>query len=164
MAVGQSVLPIATRHLTPGVVDADCVAVTKRILAAGSRDMDDTLINSGSRDTICFAKSRVGEVKTGKNDRRVEMKQGEGPQGVRQSRGRGWTGLGEKTLWKQQCQDLAATNRHGNLSRSVSWEREWAELTSVWTLARGQCQHTNMAHSILPYGAIAYVLQTQAQE
>lgn len=39
MAVGQSVLPIATRHLTPGVVDADCVAVTKRILAAGSRDV-----------------------------------------------------------------------------------------------------------------------------
>lgn len=40
--------------------------------------MDDTLIISGSRDAICFAKSRVGEVKTGKNDRRVEMKQGEG--------------------------------------------------------------------------------------
>lgn len=52
----------------------------------------------------------------------------------------------------------AATNLHGNPSRSVPWEREWAELTSVWTLARGQCQHTNMAHSILPYGAIVYVL------
>lgn len=52
----------------------------------------------------------------------------------------------------------AATNLHGNPSHSVPWEREWAELTSVWTLARGQCQHTNMAHSILPYGAIAYVL------
>lgn len=28
-AVGQSVFPIATRQLTPGAVDADCVAVTK---------------------------------------------------------------------------------------------------------------------------------------
>lgn len=40
--------------------------------------MDDTLISSGSRDAICFSKSRVGEVKTGKNDRRVETGQGEG--------------------------------------------------------------------------------------
>lgn len=58
----------------------------------------------------------------------------------------------------------AATHLHGNPSHSVPWEREWAELTSVWTLACGQCQHTNMAHSILPYGAIAYVLQARAQE
>lgn len=58
----------------------------------------------------------------------------------------------------------AATYLHGNPSRSVPWEREWAELTSVWTLARGQCQHTNMALSILPYGAIPYVLQVRAQE
>lgn len=40
--------------------------------------MDDTLIISGSRDAICFSKSRVGEVKTGKKDRRVGMRQGEG--------------------------------------------------------------------------------------
>lgn len=40
--------------------------------------MDDTLIIGGSRDAICFTKSRVGEVKTGKNDRRVEIRQGEG--------------------------------------------------------------------------------------
>lgn len=58
----------------------------------------------------------------------------------------------------------AATNCHGNPRHLVPWGREWAELTSVWTLARGQCQHTNMAHSILPYGAIAYVLQAPAQE
>lgn len=58
----------------------------------------------------------------------------------------------------------AATHLHGNPGRSVPWEREWAELTSVWTLACGQCQHTNMAHSILPYGAIAYVLQARPQE
>lgn len=42
MAVGQSVLPIATRHLTPGVVDAECVAVTKLIPAVGSRDVAGT--------------------------------------------------------------------------------------------------------------------------
>lgn len=34
---------------------------------------------------------------------------------------------------------------------------EWAGLTSVWPFTRGQCQLANMAHSILPYGAIAYV-------
>lgn len=50
-----------------------------------------------------------------------------------------------------------ATRLYGNLSRSVPREGEWAGLTSVWPFTRGQCQLANMAHSILPYGAIAYV-------
>lgn len=40
--------------------------------------MDEAVIISGSRDAICFSKSRVGEVKTGKTNRGVETKQGEG--------------------------------------------------------------------------------------
>lgn len=58
-------------------------------------------------------------------------------------------------------QQPQATRLHGNPSRSVPWEREWAGLTSVWPFTCGQCQHANMAHSILPYGAIAYVLLAQ---
>lgn len=42
MAVGQSVFPIATRQLTPGVVDVDCGVVTKLIPAVGSRDVEGT--------------------------------------------------------------------------------------------------------------------------
>ena len=38
MAVGQSVLPIATRHLTPRMVDPDSVAGAKLGLVGGSGD------------------------------------------------------------------------------------------------------------------------------
>lgn len=38
MAVRQSVLPIATRHLTPCMVDPDCVAGAKLGLVGGSGD------------------------------------------------------------------------------------------------------------------------------